>query len=147
MTPLFILSTGGSETTSAALSSFFLVMTLYPDIQRKAQEEIDQVVGHERLPTFDDRQKLPFVECILREIYRWATPSNMGVTHRLMEDDVYEGYFIPAGKKYLHSSAERLLTSFVPGTAILTNIWYSRVHRTTSRCGTDHYTQGDATRC
>jgi cytochrome P450 len=88
---------GGSETTAAAISSFFLVMTLHPEIQRKAQKEIDRVVGSERLPTFDDRAELPFLECILREIYRWSTPSNIGVTHRSMQDDVYEGYFIPAG--------------------------------------------------
>ena len=72
-------------------------MTLHPEIQRQAQEEIDRVIGSEKLPTFDDRAQLPFLECILREIYLWANPSNFGIAHKLMHDDVYEGYFIPAG--------------------------------------------------
>jgi len=94
----------GSDTVAAAISSF-LAMTLHPETQRQAQEEIDRVIGSERLPTFDDRAQLPFLECILREIYRWANPSNFGIAHKLMHDDVYEGYFIPAG------------------TTIFTNLW------------------------
>lgn len=82
-------------------------MTLNPDIQRKAQEEIERVIGLDRLPDCSDRARLPYTECLLQEIYRWSPPSNLGVTHRLMEDDVYEGYFIPAG------------------TAVVSNIWYA----------------------
>ena len=82
-------------------------MTLNPDIQKKAQEEIERVVGLDRLPESSDRTRLPYIECLLQEIYRWSTPSNMGVTHRLMEDDIYKGYLIPAG------------------TAVVTNIWYA----------------------
>ena len=45
----------GSETTSKSLGFGFLYMLLYPEVQRKAQEEIDRVVGHERMPTLNDR--------------------------------------------------------------------------------------------
>jgi hypothetical protein len=72
-------------------------MTLHPDVQTKAQEEIDKVIGLERLPTFEDRPNLPFIECIIRELYRWGPASNLGVFHKSIEDDEYEGYFIPAG--------------------------------------------------
>lgn len=47
----------GSETTSKSLGFGFLYMLLYPEVQRKAQEEIDRVVGRDRMPTLNDRPK------------------------------------------------------------------------------------------
>ena len=49
---------------------FFLAMTLYPEVQRRAQAEIDGVVGSRRLPNLDDREKLPFIDCIVKELLR-----------------------------------------------------------------------------
>lgn len=49
---------------------FILAMTLHPECQRKAQDEIDKVVGRHRLPGFDDRSHLPYTESILRETLR-----------------------------------------------------------------------------
>ena len=89
-------------------------MLLYPDVQAKAQEEIDSVVGNNRLPHFDDRAQLPYVDAILRELVRWnpvlplgkfremtmfvlATYHLTGIPHATSGDDVYEGYFIPKG--------------------------------------------------
>ncbi|KAI0295335.1 cytochrome P450 [Multifurca ochricompacta] len=72
-------------------------MTLYPEAQRKAQAEIDSVTGGSRLPDFSDRDALPYVGAILKEILRWHPVGPLGVPHRVMRDDVYEGYFIPAG--------------------------------------------------
>ena len=46
-------------------------MTLYPDIQKRAQAEIDQVIGNDRFPTFEDRPHLPYVEAVVKEIFRW----------------------------------------------------------------------------
>jgi cytochrome P450 len=52
----------GADTVVSALSSFFLVMSLYPDVQARAQKEIDEAIGHERrLPLFTDRPQLPFI--------------------------------------------------------------------------------------
>lgn len=45
----------GSETTSKSLGFGFLYMLLYPEVQYKAQEEIDRVIGTERPPTLNDR--------------------------------------------------------------------------------------------
>lgn len=53
-------------------------MTLYPEVQRKAQAELDSVVEHGRLPTFDDRSKLPYLECVMKEIIRWNPVSPLG---------------------------------------------------------------------
>ena len=53
------------------MKSFFVAMLLYPDIQKKAQEELDSVIGRDRLPTFEDRPRLPFVEAVCKEALRW----------------------------------------------------------------------------
>lgn len=49
-----------------------MFMVLYPHVAKKAQEEIDSVVGNERLPTLEDRNALPFIDCIIKEVFRYA---------------------------------------------------------------------------
>ncbi|OCB88748.1 cytochrome P450 [Sanghuangporus baumii] len=95
------LYAGGADTTVSSLSSFFLVMTMYPEIQRKAQEEIDRVVGSDRIPGFEDRDNLPYVDAVVKEVLRWHPIGPMGLPHTSTEDDVYEGYFIPKGSLLL----------------------------------------------
>ncbi|KAJ7302115.1 cytochrome P450 [Mycena albidolilacea] len=87
----------GESTTWGTLAVFVLAMILHPECQAKAQKEIDSVVGDLRLPDFKDRGNLPFVECILQETLRWNPALPLGVPHRVMEDDVYRGMFIPKG--------------------------------------------------
>lgn len=58
--------------------SFVLAMTLHPDVQKRAHEEIDRVVGPGRLPTFADRSSLPYIECILKESLRWYPANPIG---------------------------------------------------------------------
>ncbi|KAG6863716.1 hypothetical protein C0991_003732, partial [Blastosporella zonata] len=65
-----ILYIAGAETTSSTISFFFLALLLHPECQAKAQEEIDSVIDSQRLPDFDDRKHLPYVECLLQEILR-----------------------------------------------------------------------------
>ena len=72
-------------------------MMLFPDIQRKAQEEIDMVVGTDRLPSFDDRASLPYVDAIVKEVFRWHPILPMIFPHVSSRDDVYNGMFIPKG--------------------------------------------------
>lgn len=62
----------------SSISSFLLAMTLHPEIQRKGQEEIDVVIGKDRLPTFEDRLSLPYVEAIYREVMRLHPPIPSG---------------------------------------------------------------------
>jgi hypothetical protein len=64
--------------TVSAIYSFFLAMTLHPEVQRKAQEEIDRVVGNDRLPSFADRQQLPYVDAIAKEVFRWNAVAPNG---------------------------------------------------------------------
>ncbi|KAG2090009.1 cytochrome P450 [Suillus discolor] len=85
------------ETSAATLMIFSLAMVLYPEVQKRAQAEIDSVVGKERLPTFEDRASLPYIEAVLRETWRWQPVTPLGVPHATSSDDVYNGYFIPKG--------------------------------------------------
>ncbi|KAF9528948.1 cytochrome P450 [Crepidotus variabilis] len=85
----------GSDTTSSIMSWWVLAMTAHPEFQKKAQEEIDRVVGRDRLPTLDDMTSLPYVQATIRETARWRPPAPIGVPHRSTEDDWYEGHFIP----------------------------------------------------
>jgi cytochrome P450 len=74
-----------------------LAMVHYPEVQKKAQAEIDEVVGRDRMPTFEDRQNLPYLRAMVREVLRWRPPGPLGVPHKSSADDWYEGYFIPKG--------------------------------------------------
>jgi len=87
----------GADGMASILALFMLAMTLHPEVQKKAQEELDKVVGKNRFPTFQDRDSLPYLECILKEIYRWYPISPLGTARRVTEDDYYNGYWIPAG--------------------------------------------------
>ena len=62
----------GADTTKSTLLNFFFCMTLFQDAQTKAQGEIDAVVGRDRLPTLAERQRLPYVEALFKEVIRWA---------------------------------------------------------------------------
>jgi cytochrome P450 len=59
--------------------TFFLAMLMNPDAQAKAQEEIDRVIGTDRLPTFDDEEKLPYVSALSREVFRWQQVAPFGI--------------------------------------------------------------------
>ncbi|KAF7357550.1 O-methylsterigmatocystin oxidoreductase [Mycena sanguinolenta] len=83
--------------TGSAFASFCLAMALHPEIQKKAQTEIDTVIGTDRLPEFEDRPSLPFVEALYREVMRWRPVTPLGVAHASSEDDICDGYFIPKG--------------------------------------------------
>lgn len=85
------------DTTLTVVTHFLLAMIQHPESMRKAQKELDSVVGTSRLPTFEDRPNLPFIEAIWAECLRWGCPVPLGLPHRLMEDDVFDGMFIPKG--------------------------------------------------
>ncbi|KAJ6620263.1 cytochrome P450 [Mycena sp. CBHHK59/15] len=87
----------GASTTSFTLHVFLLAMVLHPEVQHRAQEELDAVTGPNRLPDFHDRDSLPYIDCIVRETLRWNPVAALGIPHRLLEDDIYRGMFIPKG--------------------------------------------------
>lgn len=85
------------DTTITIVSHFLLAMMSHPESLKQAQREIDSVVGRDRLPTFADRQALPYVEALLLETYRWGVPVPLNLPHRLSADDTYRGMHIPKG--------------------------------------------------
>ncbi|KAJ5375883.1 cytochrome P450 [Penicillium cosmopolitanum] len=92
---LAMLTGAGADTTSSSLQSFFKVMALHPEVALKAQAELDSVVGQDRLPTWEDEQKLSYVRAIIKEVHRWAPIGSLGVPHATSDSDVYEGKRIP----------------------------------------------------
>ena len=60
------------------MQTLFLVMALYPEVQKKAQAEIDAVVGPDRLPGFEDRPSLPYINAVVKELMRWNLVAPLG---------------------------------------------------------------------
>ncbi|KAF8995024.1 cytochrome P450 [Cyathus striatus] len=87
--------TGGSDTSVASMYVFVLAMTLFPEVQRKARNEIDEKIGGDRLPDFDDEPNLPYLTAVILEVLRWHPAVPMGVPHFLIQDDIYKGYRMP----------------------------------------------------
>ncbi|CAK7218989.1 hypothetical protein SEUCBS140593_003741 [Sporothrix eucalyptigena] len=85
----------GSETTATTINNWMLAMVLNPDIMKKGQEEIDRVVGPNRLPQWDDEPSLPYVRAMIKETLRWRPVNKYGMYHSSVEDDWYQDYFIP----------------------------------------------------
>jgi len=87
----------GEATVSSTLHYFILAMLQCPEVQKRAQQEIDAVIGTNRLPDFDDRPNLPYIEAILLEIFRMYSIVPLGVAHATSADDIYEDILIPKG--------------------------------------------------
>ncbi|KAF8524547.1 cytochrome P450 [Hysterangium stoloniferum] len=87
----------GTNTTTVALQWFIVAMIKYPEVQKKAQAELDKVLGTDRLPTFEDRPSLPYINAVCMEVQRWHPVFPLGIPHGLMEDDIYNEMLIPKG--------------------------------------------------
>lgn len=84
-----------ADTTVITLTIFTLAMLKNPKVQQRAQAEIDRVVGTDRLPSFADRDNLPYTAAIIKESTRWWPISPMGFPHTVTEAFDYNGYHIP----------------------------------------------------
>ncbi|OSD07374.1 cytochrome P450 [Trametes coccinea BRFM310] len=100
---------GGSDTTFSMMQGVFKALSLYPDVQKIAQAELDAVVGPDRLPEHEDRDNLVYINALMKEILRWHLPIPIGIPHKTMEDDDFRGYFLPAE------------------TIIIVNVWYGDI--------------------
>ena len=78
-----------------ALESFIMATVLNPHVVEKAQAQLDSVVGRDRLPTFEDKPRLPYIIAIMQETLRWRPVIQGGMPHAVTEDDSYKGYLIP----------------------------------------------------
>jgi len=69
----------GTDTTLASVHTFILAMLHYPEVQRKAQAELDRVLHHDRrLPSFEDQADLPYLTAVMKEVLRWQPVAPIG---------------------------------------------------------------------
>ncbi|KAI0784062.1 cytochrome P450 [Abortiporus biennis] len=92
-----ILYVAGAETSQTQVAWLILAMAKYQDVQERAQEELDAVVGRSRMPTLEDIERLPYIQATVKEVLRWVPPAPVGLPHAASKDDWYNGYFIPKG--------------------------------------------------
>jgi hypothetical protein len=109
---------GLTSTQIVSTSLIFIVaMAMHPEVQVKAQAEIDSVLRGSRLPDIDDKESMPYVQAIVKEVFRWRSVTPLGklvmlagavpklncpntftgAAHASIEEDVYKGYRIPKG--------------------------------------------------
>ncbi|KAF5330223.1 hypothetical protein D9611_010590 [Ephemerocybe angulata] len=87
----------GADTTVSSAVGLVHILATHPEVQKKAQQEIDSVTGGKRLPLMSDRDNLPYVSALIKELGRWYTVVPLGLAHVAAEDAEYDGYYIPKG--------------------------------------------------
>jgi len=94
----------GSDTTASTMCSAVLAFVTHPSIMKVAHAELDSVVGM-RMPTFEDEDQLPYIGALVKEVLRWRPVAVLGGTpHACTQDNVYQGWRIPAGTCVLGNS-------------------------------------------
>ncbi|KAH9175638.1 cytochrome P450 [Lactarius sanguifluus] len=91
------MHSAGSGTIVSVLNWWSVAMVAFPEAQRRAQAELDAVVGRDRLPTFSDSPHLPYIHALVKETLRWRPAAPFGVPHVATREDWYEGMYIPKG--------------------------------------------------
>ncbi|KAH7089851.1 cytochrome P450 [Paraphoma chrysanthemicola] len=100
-----MLIIGAADTSKMSSWSFLEAMMRFPDVQAKALLEIEAVVGvADRLPTYADLEKIPYVRYLMKEIWRWRPPVSLGHPHTTTRELVYNGQRIPKGSR-IHLNA------------------------------------------
>lgn len=82
----------------STIAGAILALVLHPHTQARGQDELDIIIGRDRLPNLSDREQLPYVSAICKEVLRWKNVAPLAMSHACTKDDVYEGMFIPRGE-------------------------------------------------
>ncbi|GFV86873.1 cytochrome P450 18a1 [Trichonephila clavipes] len=91
----------GSETVRVTVDWLLLVSAAYPQVQKRIQAEIDEVIGTDRFPTWQDRIRMPFTEAAIVELMRWRTIVPLNIMRYTLQDTEFNGYFIPKHSRIL----------------------------------------------
>lgn len=115
-TAFYGLLMAGTRSPHNSLLGYVIAMLKHPEWQKKLQDEIDSVVGSERLPEFADMPNLPTVRAVILEVIRCrSVDAEIGIPHKLSQDDVYDGYFFQAGTVF-HANVRYACLSKVSST-------------------------------
>ncbi|KAG2335457.1 cytochrome P450 [Suillus weaverae] len=106
----------GGESTYATILIFILAMALYPEVQIEIRRELSKVVGLHRLPSIEDRDRLPYVSATVKEAMRWSPALPLGIARRVTRDDHYRDD--KSGIPSERFAPERFLQNCVKETAI-----------------------------
>jgi len=87
----------GTETTTTVIRHLFRYLMMHLDVQRKVQQEIDDVIGRERLPSMEDRNRMPYTDAVMLESQRMGCVVPVNAPHSCVEDVTIGGYTIPKG--------------------------------------------------
>ncbi|KAF8553243.1 cytochrome P450 [Imleria badia] len=87
----------GSDTTADAIIAMTMAAACFPDAQARVQEELDTVVGMDRLPSWNDWDALPQLHAFISEALRWRPVTPLGFAHRSTKDIIWRGCYIPTG--------------------------------------------------
>ncbi|XP_078097202.1 cytochrome P450 2F3-like [Mustelus asterias] len=93
----FNIFLAGTDTTSSTMRWGLLLFLKYPDIQERIQSEIDRVIGSERMPTVEDREKMPYTDAAIHEVQRYSNIIPLNLPHTVMRDTEFRGFLIPKG--------------------------------------------------
>jgi cytochrome P450 len=91
-----IMIEAGSDTTSAMITVCLHAMAKYPDIQRKAHEEIDAAIPKDRSPQWSDYEKLPYVARIVKETLRWRPTAPLAIPHAANAGETRKKWLVAA---------------------------------------------------
>ncbi|KAI8372833.1 cytochrome P450 [Radiomyces spectabilis] len=92
-----------TDTTAATIQNTLNILVNHPEVQAKAQQELDQVVGSDQLPREKDLDQLPYIQSIVTEVLRYRPPLWLNLPHMTGERQIYKGYEIPAGLGIMHN--------------------------------------------
>lgn len=95
------LFVAGMVSTSTTLTWALLLMILHPDVQRRVQQEIDEVIGQARQPEMGDQAHMPFTMAVVHEVQRYADIVPLGVPHMTTRDIKVQGFLIPKGTRLI----------------------------------------------
>jgi hypothetical protein len=116
-------------------------MVLFPDVQKRVQAELDAVVGRKRLPTFEDRASLPYLEATIKESLRFHPPTPLGIAHRLSEEDVVQGKksSLPPMSTKLSGSSKKKKKTITENIVVYCRLSYpKRIHNSSEHLGDEH---------
>ncbi|CAN8022318.1 unnamed protein product [Ixodes persulcatus] len=95
---IFSFFTAGSSTVALVLVKHMLNLSMKADtLQARLQKEIDDVVGRERAPTWEDRLRMPFTMAVIWEMHRWSPAGSLSAPRAAAEDTYIDDYFVPQG--------------------------------------------------